>query len=315
MADINVGGQAIIEGVMLRAGKSLAMAVRLPDGRIAVRQEAVASLADRLPFLKWPGLRGILVFFESLVLGIKALEWSAGQALEAEAGPAPSGNRASDQWLLGLTLALGLGLGVALFGVVPFYAARFTANHWSAAAGSWGFNMINGLYKLGIFVLYLWVMSWIPDLRRVFMYHGAEHKSIAAWENRKSFGVAEAQMESRLHPRCSTAFLLMVIVVAIFIFALFLPKQLPLPARLAGELGLMLPIAGLTYEAQRLLARYQRRPWAHWLTQPGLLLQNLTTREPEAGQIEVALAALQAVLHLEEQRLGLKQAGEPAHVG
>jgi uncharacterized protein YqhQ len=149
-------------------------------------------------------------------------------------------------------------------------------------------------------------MSWIPDLRRVFMYHGAEHKSIFTWEAGDQLTAAAAQKHSRFHPRCSTAFLLMVIVAAILAFALFLPRQLPLWKRLIGELALMLPVSGLTYEIQRLLARFQKLAWVQWVSKPGLVLQTLTTREPDPGQLEVALAALRAVVEMEEQRLQQK---------
>lgn len=301
---ISVGGQAIIEGVMMRAGRSVAMAARRPDGQIVVERQPVRSLADRLSFLKWAGLRGIVMFVESLLLGFKALEWSGRQALAEEEG-APVKTAAAERgekWLMAGTLVFGLALGLLLFGVVPYYAAQFTAGRLADGGGRLTFNLINGLYKITIFLLYLWLMSWLPDLRRVFMYHGAEHKTIWAWEEEAALSVAGAERRSRFHPRCSTAFLLQVIVVAILVFSLVLPRGLSLPLRLLSEIGLMIPISGLTYELQRLSYRYGHLAWVRWLSAPGLALQGMTTREPDAAQIEVALTALAAVLDMEKDR-------------
>jgi uncharacterized protein YqhQ len=308
MSKVTVGGQAIIEGVMMRAGKSMAMAVRRPDGKIVVEKQTVHAWSERFPPLKWPWLRGTLVLFESMILGLKALEWSGQQALaeEPKAGAEDKKPVASkgDRLALAITLIIGMGLGVLLFVVVPYYGAQLTAKYFPAGESRWTFNALNGFYKVTIFLLYLWMMSWIPDLRRVFMYHGAEHKSIFAWEAGQGLDVASAQDKSRFHPRCSTAFLLMVMVVSIITFAILLPRQLKLWARLGGELMLILPIAGVTYELQRFSARYQKWTWVRWLFKPGLALQGMTTREPDAQQLEVALTALKEVLSMEEQRLG-----------
>lgn len=300
-----VGGQAILEGVMMRAGKSVAMAARRPDGTIALERRPVRSVTDRLPWLKWPVLRGVVMFYESLALGFQALEWSGQQAMpESEnAGPKTAAEARSEKWLLLGTMVFGLVLGVALFGVVPYLAAQFTSGKLlPGGGGRLAFNLINGVYKMGVFLLYLWIMSWVPDLRRVFMYHGAEHKSIFAWEEDGEATLAAAAGKSRLHPRCSTAFLLLVVMVAILVFALVLPRGLKLFARLGAELALMIPIAGVTYELQRLSAKYCHLGWVRWLSRPGLALQGLTTREPEPAQIEVALAALNAVLEMEKVR-------------
>ncbi len=306
MPPIPVGGQAIIEGVMIRAGKSLAMAARRADGSIRLETRAVNSLADRWPCLKWPLLRGALMLFESLLLGFQALEWSGEQALEE--GPEDPARRARGAWrkqaVLGLTLLFGLGLGVLLFVVAPYYAAQATARWLPGGSGSLAFNLQNGTYKIAVFLLYLGGMSLLPDLRRVFMYHGAEHKSIFAWEDGQDLSPGAARGKSRYHPRCSTAFLLLVVVVAILVFSLTLPSGLPLPRRLLGEVALVLPIAGVTYELQRLAARHSRAFWARWLSRPGLALQRLTTREPDGQQLEVALTALRAALDLERARLG-----------
>lgn len=316
MAKINVGGQAIIEGVMMRAGKSMAMAARRPDGTIVVEGQPVLAWADRFPPLKWPWLRGTLVLFEAMFLGLKALEWSGQQAMAevppaGAAGKKPTASK-GDRVALIITLGVGFGLGILLFVVVPYYGAQFTAKYFSSGQSRWTFNALNGGIKVTIFLLYLWMMSWVPDLRRVFMYHGAEHKSIFAWEAGRGLDLPHALDKSRFHPRCSTAFLLMVMVVSIITFAILLPRHLKLWARLGGEMLLLLPIAGVTYELQRFSARYQHWAWVRWLFKPGLALQALTTREPEPAQVEVALAALKEVLAMEEKRLGSIEPEEAA---
>ena len=300
-----VGGQAILEGVMMRAGKSVAMAVRRADGSIAEERRPVHSVTDRLPWLKWPILRGVVMFYESLVLGFQALEWSGQQAMPEAEGQAvkTAAEARGEKWLLIGTMVFGLALGLVLFGVVPYYAAQFTSGKLlTGGGGRLAFNLINGGYKMGVFLMYLWIMSWIPDLRRVFMYHGAEHKSIYAWEDAGETTVAAASGRSRFHPRCSTAFLLQVVLVSILVFALVLPRGLSLLARLGAEVLLMIPIAGATYELQRLSAKYCHVPWVRWLSKPGLALQGMTTQEPDAAQIEVALTALRAVLEMEKIR-------------
>lgn len=306
-----VGGQAILEGVMMRAGKSLAMAVRRSDGRIVTERSIVRSLSDAVPVLRWPLLRGVLVFYESLALGFKALDWSGRQALADEPNDAgqPSDVR-RDRWLLAGTLAFGLVLGILLFGGVPYLAAQWTSGWVEGGGGRLVFNGLNGAYKLAVFLGYLWLMSRVPDLRRVFMYHGAEHKSICAWEVDGALTVESAARHSRLHPRCSTAFLVLVLLVSVVVFALFLPRDLHVLARLGGEVALLVPIAGVTYELQRWSAQNQHRAWVRVLTAPGLWVQRLTTQEPDAAQIEVALAALAAALEMEQEREAAGEAGK-----
>jgi uncharacterized protein YqhQ len=303
VSKIKVGGQAILEGVMMRAGRSLAMAVRLADGRIVTEREAVRSLGDQFPPLRWPLLRGVVVFYESLVLGFRALDWSGRQALADGSAPeALPADAKRDRWILAGTLALGLVLGLVLFGAVPYFAAQWTSGSLAGGGGRLVFNGLNGAYKLLVFLGYLWAMSLVPDLRRVFMYHGAEHKSIFAWEQDGDLTPAGAVRHSRLHPRCSTAFLVLVLLVSVVVFALCLPRHLHVLARLGGELALLVPIAGATYELQRLAAKYHHLAWVRVLSAPGLLVQRLTTREPDAAQIEVAQAALSAALEMETSR-------------
>jgi len=243
-----------------------------------------------------------------MLLGLKALEWSGQQAMAEEPAEGSKEKAAvaskSDRVALVITLGVGFGLGILLFVVVPYYGAQFTAKYFSSGQSRWTFNALNGGIKVTIFLLYLWMMSWVPDLRRVFMYHGAEHKSIFAWEAGQGLELPQALDKSRFHPRCSTAFLLMVMVVSIITFAVILPRHLKVWERLGGEMLLLLPIAGVTYELQRFSAKYQHWAWVRLLFKPGLALQALTTREPEPAQVEVALAALKSVLAMEEKRLG-----------
>ncbi len=312
MAKTSVGGQAIIEGVMMRAGKSMAMAARRPDGTIVVERKPVRAWSDVVPALKWPWFRGTLVLIESMLLGLKALEWSGQQALAEEATPAKVETTKGDRITLIVTLIIGMGLGILLFVVVPYYGAQLTSKYMASGESRITFNALNGLIKVTIFLLYLWFMSWIPDLRRVFMYHGAEHKSIFAWEAGQELTVEAARTKSRFHPRCSTAFLLMVMVISIVTFAIVLPRHLKVWARLGGELLMILPIAGVTYELQRFSARFQKWGWVRLLFKPGLALQAMTTREPDDKQLEVALAAMKEVIAMEKERVGSVEPEEAA---
>ena len=221
-----------------------------------------------------------------------------------EEGPRDARADAKDRWLLAGALGFGVVFGILLFVVVPYFAAQATSGMVTGGGGRLLFNLINGGYKMAVFLLYLWGMSLIPDLRAVFEYHGAEHKSIFAWERDRRISVEHAASHDRRHPRCSTSFLLLVILVAVATFALVLPRHLGLAERLGGELLLLVPIAGVTYELQRLTARYGHWPVLGWLALPGMFLQRLTTREPSSAQLEVAVAALREVLDLERERVG-----------
>ncbi len=297
MNPANVGGQAVIEGVMMKAPSRLCVAVRRPSGEILVKNDPLRSLAARWPVLGWPFVRGPVVLGETLVQGMKALSFSAQQALEEEGEELGS-------WALLLTLVVAIGAGLGLFVALPHLLSlglgRVVPGGFSTH--SFWFHLVDGAIKVALFGGYLWIISLMRDIRRVFEYHGAEHKAIYCYESGGRLCVETARGYPRLHPRCGTAFLLVVLVVSILVFAVALPLLPRLAARgwltqalLIGlKIVLMLPIAGVSYEVIRMAGKKQGRGLWGALIWPGLQLQRLTTREPSDDQIEIALAALRA---------------------
>jgi uncharacterized protein YqhQ len=279
------GGQAVIEGVMMRGPMSVAVAVRSGD-EIVVDREEYASWADSSPwlrFLKWPLVRGTVVLFESMVMGIHALNKSASLALGEDEGESLSG------WDVFLAVALALVAGVALFILLPAWIGHMTR--------IWGLNilgqsMVEGATRLAIFLGYLLFIRCFKDIRRVFQYHGAEHKVINTFEDGADLTVAEAAKRSRMHPSCGTSFLLVVLVISIVVFALV--GNGPWWYRFGSRVVLLPVIAGLGYEVIR-YARLHRHSLCSSLIVPGLWLQNLTTGEPDAGMLEVAISAFRSV--------------------
>lgn len=296
-----LGGQAVIEGVMMRFGGSVATAVRRADGRITVRKESYAPLAERHPWIGLPVLRGAVGLIEMLAIGIRALNYSAEAAME-DAEPdrvARGGKGKKRDGALGLTLALSLLAGLGLFFALPLWVA--TAAFDVAQYPLW-FNLVAGGIRVAIFLAYLILLSLMKDIHRLFQYHGAEHKTVFAMEKGEGMTVAACQSQSRFHPRCGTSFLLVVMVVAILLYAFldaFLISQvgtLSLLIRLATHLPLLPVVMGVAYEVIRFSARHVDTVPGRWIVLPGLWLQRVTTKEPDDSQIEVALAALNAAV-------------------
>jgi uncharacterized protein YqhQ len=294
---IRVGGQAVIEGVMMRSPNSMAVAVRKPNGEIVVKQEGLSFFSEKHLLSKAPLVRGVITLLSALVLGIRALNFSANQALsEAEGDKDPS------PWTMGLTFTVALCFGIFLFFLVPLFLTRWMrfAIPMLSESGLL-FNLVDGTIRLGIFLAYLWAISFFKEIRRVFEYHGAEHKSIFAFESGGELVIDRVKGFSYLHPRCGTSFLLIVMVVSILVFAL-IPHHLPFGYKVASRVVLIPLIAGLSYEIIRFADRKRESRGIQYFIKPGLWLQRLTAREPSEAQIEVALRALQAVLELEERR-------------
>ncbi|WP_200901047.1 DUF1385 domain-containing protein [Thermincola ferriacetica] len=278
------GGQAVIEGVMMRGPKELAIAVRKEDDSIVIEERPIKSITDKLKFLKWPFLRGVIVLFESMIIGIQALTFSANQAVEEEEEEELS------NWELGLTIAVALVLGILLFVVAPTTIARFLY----FIDNVYLLNFLEGLVRISIFLLYVTLISRMKDIQRVFQYHGAEHKVIHAYEYEEELTVENVRKYSTLHPRCGTSFLLIVMVIMIFLYS-FLGKP-GLLVRIVSRIALLPIVAGISYEMIKLSGKYSRHPLMKIIIAPGLWLQKLTTREPDDAQIEVAIKALKAIL-------------------
>jgi uncharacterized protein YqhQ len=285
--DAPLGGQAVLEGVMMRGVSTWAVAVRNPQGKVELTSEPIVSWAKRHRIYRWPVIRGVVALAESLKIGFKALGISANAQLE-EDEPEIGGAA----W--GLTIALSLVIAVGLFFVVPVGATSLIKDWLGSAFLFW---LVEGLLRTAILIAYLAAISRLPDLRRVFEYHGAEHKTISCFEAGDELTPEAAARYSRLHPRCGTSFLLIVMVLAIFVFA---PIGLPEWYWLLASRILGIPlIAGLSYEVIKWAGKNRRKAWVRALMWPGLMLQNLTTREPDASQLKVAIAALDAVLAVE----------------
>ena len=318
--------------------KSFAVAVRRSSGSIVVREAPWRPLLSSIKFLRWPLLRGSVVLLESMANGISALNFSAKIAMadleleeRAEQAETDSESTVSEveeaakepsDWLIWGTVAFALALGVGLFIALP---------HMAVWLGSWLmgrelgvdeflFHLIVGGVKLCVFVGYIALISLMEDVRRVFMYHGAEHQSIYAYEAGQPLTVGSAKLHKPMHPRCGTTFLIMVIALSILVFALVFPTLIWLVGEPTGigwldhilyillKLPLLFPIAGLAYEFQRLTSRFLHQWWAKGLAWPGMLVQRLTTRPPTDEQLEVALASLHKTLWRE--RIGLPEGDE-----
>lgn len=283
----NVGGQAVIEGVMMRGKTHVAVAVRQPDGEISVDVRPVNSISDRYPILKKPFLRGVVSLVESLVMGMKALAYSAQVSGDED--------EKLDSKEMALTIAVSAGLAILLFIVIPTWSMRFltgiTQDHMAL-------NLAEGVLRMAIFLAYIAAISSMNDIQRVFQYHGAEHKTIYTYEAGLPLKVENVRPFSTLHPRCGTNFLMIVMLISMFIFTfLGWPSLLE---RIASRIILMPIIAGVSYELIRYAGAHTDNPLVRIAITPGLLLQKLTTRQPDDSQIEVAIASLKAVVPPED---------------
>jgi uncharacterized protein YqhQ len=289
-----IGGQAVIEGVMMRAPKCLSVAVRRPDGSIVVREGPLRTKLLNGPLSKVPGVRGVLMLFESLSLGYGALRFSAMQQLTEE--ERKSSNEGSGA--VALSVALAIGMFVLLPQGMTSGLAKLLGVEWDLTSPT--FHAVTGAFKLFVFTAYLTLISRIEEVRRVFQYHGAEHKTIFAYEAGKPLTVENVRAEPRLHPRCGTTFLVVVIAVSIVLGAIAAPLLLPNAKGASGwiltfllRVALLPLVAAISYELQRLSARYCTRGPLRVLLYPGFLFQKITTREPEDAQIEIAIAAME----------------------
>lgn len=281
-----VGGQAVIEGVMMRGPELTATAVRDPSGKIQVEVKPVHSISERFPILKKPFIRGTVSLIESLVIGMKSLSYSAKMAGEED-------EQLTDKEMAG-TIVFALVLASILFIAIPTGAAKLF--HVITAEPVF-LNLMEGFLRLIIFLAYIWGISRMKDIRRVFQYHGAEHKTIHCYEAGLPLTVANVQQFSRLHPRCGTNFLLIVMLVSIFVFA-FLGWP-SLAERIASRILLLPVVAGISYEIIRLAGRSDNKI-IQTAIKPGLWLQYLTTRPPADDMVEVAIESVKAVLPKEE---------------
>lgn len=304
--DFAVGGQALIEGVMMRSQNYVAWAVRKADGSIKIKDFYYNSLAQKHKFFNLPFLRGVVGMFEMMALGIRALNFSADEFIQDEE---PSKDKDKKQekpmpsWLTNLMLALNIVVSLAftivLFKYLPLLLTEQIVKipqlqniHYIS------YNLIDGVLKLSIFLLYILLISSFNDIKRVFQYHGAEHMAVFNYESGLPLSAENSAIQSRFHPRCGTSFIIFVFLISILIYSL-VPRDPIFWQHLAKRLLFLPVIAGVSFEVLKLSGKYANNPIVKLFIQPGLYFQRLTTKQPDHSQLEVAVAALQRTLDLE----------------
>lgn len=288
-----IGGQAVIEGVMMRSPSAVAMALRKPDGSIAVSHRPFRGVTSKYKFLDVPLLRGGINLIETLYLGMQSLNQSAEQAMEEPASAAAKRKGWKETTALVLPMVLAFVLGLALFFYVPLLLTE-----WTGVTDGITFNIIDGIFRLVIFLAYIWGISLWSEMRRVFQYHGAEHKAIFVFEAGLPLQPEYSQRFTTFHPRCGTSFLLLVMLTSIVVFS-FLGRPETVGERLL-RLAFIPLIGGIAYELIKLSAKTRWQSWMQPIILPGLWLQRITTREPTLAQVEVAMEAAKACLAYED---------------
>jgi len=324
LADIHVGGQAVIEGVMMRSPHRICTAVRKPDGEIVAKSQRFISFTQRYKILGLPLIRGLVSFVEMLVISIKTLNYSAEIAMsegsasggkEEEKSNSKKEKTGSDflrSVYLALTVVFAIALGFGIFFFLPLWLSDVLGVRKEALA----FNLVAGFVRVALFISYVWAISRIGEFKRIFQYHGAEHKSIYTFEAGKELTVENVKGFSTRHPRCGTSFILIVVVFAIFVYSVsdtiyYLVAGVPptLPKRFLLHTSLLPLVAGVGYELLRLSGKTQNRKIIRFLSAPGLWIQSITTNEPNEDQMEVALVALKNALSHEEPSLAAYREG------
>jgi uncharacterized protein YqhQ len=291
--NLQYGGQAVIEGVMMRSPRYFAVACRRPNGDIVVKLEDLAnSWLARLKWLNRPFLRGTLALLDAMALGIRALRFSADVQLEEQTQTVQQ-KRINDL-AVGSTMVLGIAIGVGLFVALPTALTQLLP--WKNPVL---LNMLDGIIRIALFLGYVMAVGNLKEIRRVFQYHGAEHKAINTFEAGLPLTMENARQQSRIHPRCGTSFVMVVLILAIFVFSL--TGRPPIWLRIPLHIALLPVVAGIAYEVIKFAGRHKESRFTRWLLAPGLWSQRITTREPEEAQIEVALCALQAVVEQERR--------------
>ena len=278
------GGQAIIEGVMMRHGNKIAAAVRRPDNEIVFQEREYIPLTKRYKMLGWMFIRGTITLFEMMIVGYKALMFSADVALSEE-------EQKPKDWQMYLSLAISMSIATCFFVVIPaFFFTKVKLYIDSVLL----LNILEGCVRLGMFLCFLGATLLMDDMKRVYMYHGAEHKTVFAWENGQELTVENVKDYSTRHPRCGTSFILFVMIVSILVFSLL--GRPDFIHRVIYKILLLPVVAGISYEAIRFTGKYHHSQLVQLLSWPGLMLQKITTREPSDDQIEVAIAAMKKVI-------------------
>jgi uncharacterized protein YqhQ len=301
-----VGGQAVIEGVMMRSPKRISTAIRRASGEIELKTEEFQSLIQRKKFLNIPVIRGAITLIEVMILGIKTLQWSADKAMEdvekeeQKKGKKPKKKKTGMTTTTAIfTVAVALAIGISLFFILPLY---LTTELFSIEKDALLFNLVTGVIRILFFLVYVWGISFLKDVKRLFQYHGAEHKTIFAFEDKVFLSPGNVQKYTTFHPRCGTSFLVIVMLSSLIFFALldtfilYWYGEINLLIRLLTHIPLIPVVGGISYEALKASARYNDSKIVRALILPGLGLQRITTNAPDNAQIEVAIEALKSAL-------------------
>ncbi|HKD86429.1 MAG TPA: DUF1385 domain-containing protein [Terriglobales bacterium] len=295
-----VGGQAVLEGVMMRSPHAWGICIRRPDGTLATHSEPLEKLSDKHKWMAWPFVRGIMTLGQAMGLGFRALRYSANIALD-ELQPEQEKKIEISGWVIAVNLILSLGFFIFMYKFVPLLAATKLKNHYPVFGNQILFNVVDGVIRIGLFLLFIWGISLWADIRRVYQYHGAEHKTVFAFENNDAMTIKNAQKYVTWHPRCGTSFLMTVMLIAM-LFYMLIPAT-TFWARFASRIALLPVIAAVSYELIRFAAKHGSSLFA-LMTKPGLWLQRITTQPPDDTQVETAIVALNEAMELEKQRGG-----------
>ena len=297
-----VGGQAVLEGVMMRSPHAWGICIRRPDGTLATHSEPLEKLSDKHKWMGWPFVRGIMTLGQAMTLGFRALRYSADVAMQhLQPEKAKEEKTEISGWMIAVNLILSLGFFIFMYKFVPLLAATKLKNHYPAFGNQILFNVVDGVIRIALFLLFIWGISLMADIKRVYQYHGAEHKTVFAFENNDPLTIKNTQRYVTWHPRCGTSFLMTVMLIAMLVYML-IPAQ-TFWARFGFRLALLPVIAAVSYEMIRFAARHGSSLFAV-LTKPGLWLQRITTQPPSDDQVETAIAALNEAMELEKQRGG-----------
>jgi uncharacterized protein YqhQ len=295
--DILVGGQAVIEGVMMRTPHAYAVAVRRADGSMEIKREPVKRLSEHWKPLSWVVIRGFAVLIQSLILGIRTLNFSIDVSLkDLEPENKPKKEKGAG-FTIAVTMIFGIAVAILLFILLPLWITTWLKGYFFAINNWIVFNLVDGLIRVIFFLAYIILISLMKDIRRVFQYHGAEHKVVHTWEAKEELTVENARKKSTQHPRCGTSFLMVVMVVSIIVFSIF--KLHAFWAIFLSRLVLVPVVSGLSYELIRFSASRYQKGIFRFLVLPGLSLQRITTKEPSDDQLEVAIRALKESLELD----------------
>jgi len=292
MARFTYGGQALMEGVLMRGRDAIAVALRHPDGHIVTATERLDSVLHRNRFARAPLFRGLIVLYETLVIGTR---WLMRSGAVAAAGEGVEMGRGA----IAVTLALTFGFAIGLFVLLPLFLAQVTTQAALGPDQALLQHLFEGLIRVGLFVAYLAVVSQAGDIRRVFQYHGAEHMTIHALEHEDPLTIQNARRYPTAHPRCGTEFLVVFVIVSILVFSLLAGQSLLVSV--VGRIALIPVIASLSYELLRFGARHRSNPLIKWLFMPGIWLQGITTKQPDDSMIEVAIASMREALTINEE--------------